>query len=140
MSGDILQRVDFAVHRYIACFKRKLGYMQIFNSRMSVFVCDVLYMLIFALSAAILSMAYSFGTIRYFSLFSQICGVLFVRFTIGRFTVRFFGFFLGKFVAFFKEILIKSKKSIKRVLQPTGVLLYNKVKKKQPVVTNSADS
>ena len=102
----------------------------IFSSSVSVFVLDVLYMLVFTIFTLFLSMAYSFGEIRYFSVLAEVAGILCVRFTIGRISVKCFSFLYFKITAFFKKILIKSKKSLKRVLQGIPVLLYNKVKKK----------
>lgn len=100
------------------------------RSRVSVFILDVLYMLIFTVFSLFLSMAYSFGEVRYFSVLAQVCGILCVRFTVGRVSAKFFSFLYLKITTFFEKILIKSKKSIKRVLQGMRYLLYNKVKRK----------
>ena len=102
----------------------------VFRSKAGIFVLDVLYMLVFTVFTLFLSMAYSNGTIRYFSVFAEVIGILSLRTTIGQVSVKFFSFLYVKIIGFFKKILIKSKKSLKRVLQGIRVLLYNKVKKK----------
>lgn len=113
---------------------------QIFTTRRGVFVCDVFFMIIFSLASVVLSMAYSFGRLRYFSVFAQILGLLSVRFTIGRFSVDLFGFLYKKLTGVFKKILIKSKKTLKKLLQPICNLLYNKGKKGSPVRNGVTDN
>lgn len=99
------------------------------HTKTSVFLLDVMYMLIFTIFTLFLSMAYSFGKVRYFTVLAEVFGILCVRLTIGRVSVKFFSYIFVKTATFCKKIQIKSKKSLKRVLQVIRVLLYNKVKK-----------
>lgn len=113
---------------------------EVMSGRAGVFILDVLFMILFALSSAVVSMAYSYGSTRYFSFFAQVCGVLTIRFTIGLISLKVLRFLFGKITAFCKKILIKSKKTLKKVLQAIRTLLYNKVKKSPPLKDTAGDA
>ena len=103
----------------------------IFSSPHGVFFWDFLYVLIFAFSTIFLSMAYSDGSVRYFTLMGEVCGVVVVRFTVGRFTSRVFEKVLkisGKIIKIVTEF---ASKIVKKLLQPMTGLLYNKTRKNE---------
>lgn len=103
----------------------------IFSSRHGVFFLDFLYVLIFGLSTIFLSMAYSDGSVRYFTLIGEICGVFVIRYTLGRFTSRIFPKVLklsGKIIKIVTEF---AAKIAKKLLQPVVSLLYNKTRKNE---------
>lgn len=107
------------------------------RGRVATFVCDIIFMLCFSFVSLFFSMAYSYGKPRLFSIISQVCGVLTVRFTIGLISVSIFERIYGFILKIFKKILIKSKKSLKKLLQVKHKMLYNKVKDRGAVETNS---
>lgn len=103
----------------------------IFTGKISLFVCDFLFAVCFAVVSVFFSMAFSRGNTRYFILMGEIVGFLLFRFTVGRITLPFAGFIIKKTKLIFKKILIKSKKITKKVLQPAYKILYNICKKRR---------
>ncbi len=127
--GGIILGVVYEIFRII----RHL----LLNSKITTFVCDFLFMILFAFVTLFFSMAYSFGRTRLFTLFSEVCGLLSVRFTLGLVSLRLFSKFYGYITCFLKKILIKSKKITKKLLQPKDKMMYNRIKKKDAVTSGS---
>lgn len=106
--------------------------------RFFVFFCDVLFMLVFSFVSVLFSVCFSRGNTRYFIIFGELLGLLAVRFTIGALNT-------GVFVPFGRKILKKCGKfagnmgkTIKKLLQVTRNILYNKYKNKASVNMDKA--
>jgi len=111
----------------------------LFKGRISVFVCDVMFMVCFALVTSFFSMAYSFGKARYFSVFAELAGIFAIRFTLGRFSLPVYTYLYRKIKGVFKKIQIKSKKFGKKLLHRKGVILYNKLKNRITVSSKKTE-
>lgn len=102
-----------------------------FHSRkIFVFFCDVLFMVVFAFVSVLFSICYSRGNTRYFIVAGEVLGILIVRFTLGRLSVRFFEPSLRKIKGKCRKIAVNMGKLVKKLLQVTGNILYNKNRKK----------
>ena len=95
------------------------------------FLWDFFYMLVFSLFCIIFSIAYSEGRVRYFTVLGTVCGILLVRFTLGRVLTPMFrkiAELCGKIIKIVTEI---ESKFAKKVLQVITKILYNKNRKKK---------
>lgn len=97
----------------------------IFTGKISVFICDFLFVAVFAVISVFFSMAFSRGNTRYFIVMGETAGFLLFKVTLGRITLPCAGFIIKSFKLIFNKILIKSKKISKKVLQPAYKILYN---------------
>ena len=97
----------------------------VFKSKLSSFICDFLFMIIAAFISVTFSMGFTRGNTRYFIVFGEICGVLFVRLTIGRVSIYLIDYISRKILLVFKKISDKIGKFCKKVLQVIRTILYN---------------
>ncbi|MBR3971369.1 MAG: spore cortex biosynthesis protein YabQ [Ruminococcus sp.] len=102
----------------------------IFTGKVSVFVCDFLFVAFFSFASVFFSMAFSRGATRYFSLIGDLCGFFAFRFTFGRISLPLWRFLITKIRLILKKAQIKSQKTMKKVLQPIYKILYNTNRKR----------
>ncbi len=100
-----------------------------FKGKVGIFVCDFLFMVISALISVIFSIGFSRGSTRYFIITGEIIGFLAYRLTIGRLSIRLFEFIFAKIYAFLRKTAEKIRNLGKKVLQVTGAVLYNIIRK-----------
>ena len=91
----------------------------VFCSKSSVFVCDLLFMIVSAFVSVGFSIGFSRGNTRYFVIISELTAFLAVHFTLGKVIVGLLGFIYIKVMNFLKKSLCKIRKYPKRVLQDT---------------------
>lgn len=108
------------------------------GKRIFVFICDVLFMVVSAFVTVLFSICYSKGITRYFTLFGEFIGVLFVRITLGRLSVRFFVPLLRKLMIKSRKIAVNMGKLAKKLLQVIANILYNN-SRKNGVAVHSRD-
>lgn len=101
----------------------------IFKGKVAFFICDFLFMITAAFISVIFSMGFSRGNTRYFIVIGELCGLLLVRFTLGRVSIRVIEFLNGKISAVFKKTSDKIGKISKKVLQVASGILYNIIRK-----------
>lgn len=106
----------------------------IFTGKSSVFICDFIFSLYFAFSSVLFSTAFSRGNTRYYIVFGELFGFFIIRFTWGRISLPIAAFIIRKIRRMLEKTQIKSKKTIKKVLQPVYKLLYNTNRKRMSFV------
>lgn len=105
----------------------------VFNrSRVVVFFCDILFMVVFALVTVLFSISYSRGVTRYFVVLGEVAGILSVVFTLGRLNVRFLVPAFQKIRQKSRKIAVNMVKPAKKLLQVITNILYNNIRKKPP--------
>ena len=118
------------------CFRIVRLYM--FKGKLSVFICDFLFMVLCAFVSVGFSVAFSRGNTRYFTLIGEGGGFLLYRLTIGRFSTLIIGWFLNITYNLIQKSIVKIGKICKRVLQPATQILYNICKKKEKAINTMA--
>ena len=109
------------------------------NSRSVTFICDILFMLIFAIITYIFSVGYTDGFVRVYVLAGEITGFLVFKFTLGSLLQR---VFRSAFSIFGKFSLILQKnisQFAKKLLKQSHKMLYNKHKKKTSFQTEGKE-
>lgn len=101
-----------------------------FKGKVGTFICDFLFMVTAALVSVIFSIGFSRGNTRYFIIIGEFLGFLTYRFTLGRLSICIFGFIFSKLFVFFRKSSDKIRKTGKKVLQVTGTVLYNIIRKR----------
>ena len=100
------------------------------NRRTINFICDVIFMLVFAIITYIFSVGFCDGFVRVYVLVGEIIGFLAFNFTLGSVLKRIFCSVYG----FMGKITLSLQKNIaqiaKKLLKQTHKMLYNKHKKK----------
>lgn len=91
----------------------------IFTHKVSVLVCDLIFMIISAFVSVGFSIGFSRGNTRYFIIFGELIGFLLVHFTLGKVVVKVFSWLFLKGRKIFQKSLDKIRKYPKRVLQDT---------------------
>ena len=103
----------------------------IFKKPFGVFLLDFLFMMVLAFSTLFHSMAYSDGSVRYFTLFGELAGLLCVNLTLGRFTPAIFRLIIKYAGKIIKIVTGITRKIAKKLLQDVENILYNKHRKKE---------
>ncbi len=103
------------------------------RNRVVVFCCDVVFMLVFALVTVLFSICYSRGNTRYFVVLGELAGILTIRFTLGKLSVRFLEPALRKIRHKSRKFAVNMVKLAKKLLQVITNILYNNIRKKDPV-------
>lgn len=100
------------------------------KSKISVFVLDLIYVLIVSLNLFIFSAAYMFGFVRVFVMFGSIIGFLVCRLTVGRLLPLVYCplIYFGERICV--KISRKIKKILKKLLKNSNKILYNVNKNK----------
>ena len=101
----------------------------VFKGKVASFICDFLFMVTAAFISVIFSMGFSRGNTRYFIVAGELCGLLLVRLTLGRVSIRIIEFLSRKISALFKKTSDKIGKISKKVLQVVSKILYNIIRK-----------
>lgn len=100
-----------------------------FNGKVALFIFDVLFMVISAFVTVLFSICYTKGFTRYSTLIGEFLAVVFVRFTLGRISVRIFEPLCLKTREKVLKIAVNMGKVIKKLLQETMNILYNNHRK-----------
>lgn len=101
-------------------------------------VSDILFMLVCAFVSVLFSVCYSRGNTRYFTVVGEALAFLAVRFTLGTLNIRIFVPILRKNITKCRKIAGNMGKTLKKLLQGTGNILYNKCSKKACVKDDKA--
>ncbi len=91
----------------------------IFKKPFGVFILDFIFMMVLAFSTLFHSMAYSDGSVRYFTLFGELAGLLCVNLTLGRFTPAIFRIIIKNTGNIIKIVTVFWVKIAKKLLQDT---------------------
>lgn len=102
--------------------------------KISVFICDFIFMILSSLVTVLFSIAFTRGYTRYFVIIGEVIGFFAYRLTLGRYTVRALGFILNKFFTFLRKTADKIIKTSKKLLQVTIGVLYNIIRSTMIVV------
>ncbi|MBQ8000556.1 MAG: spore cortex biosynthesis protein YabQ [Ruminococcus sp.] len=108
------------------------------SGRISVFICDLLFMIISALVTVLFSICYSKGATRYYTVLGELAGLLAVRFTLGRLCIGFLVPLSLKVKQKISKIAVNMVKLAKKLLQVITNILYNNIRKKGPVSSDGA--
>lgn len=93
---------------------------------------DILFMIISAFLVFTFSLAYNFGETRLYMIFGMIFSFIFLRLTVGRFTVVIICKIFSMFSKFVRKIFLILKKVTTKVLKLFALIVYNlgKIRKK----------
>lgn len=109
------------------------------NNRIMTFLCDVLYMLIFAVITYIFSIGFTEGFVRAYTLAGELTGFLVFKFTLGALVSKSVKWLLKAF----RKIICAIQKNIsqfaKKLLKQSHKMLYNKHKKKTSLQTDGKE-
>ena len=112
---------------------------ELFLSRKTLLIlCDILFMLVCAFVSVLFSICYSRGSTRYFTVVGELLAFLAVRFSLGTMNIRIFVPVLRKNLKKCRKIAGNMGKTLKKLLQGTGDILYNKYRKKASVAGDKA--
>lgn len=70
-----------------------------FNSKLQIYIQDILFMCVFGLYTFIFTAAYNFGEIRFYIVLGELLGLVSYRYTLGELTIRIFTLLHKIFVA-----------------------------------------
>ena len=111
-----------------------------FKGRVALFVLDLLFMVVTAFVTVLYSICYTKGITRYSTLVGEFAAFLLVRFTFGRISSAFFIPLCLKISKKVSEIAVNMGKVIKKLLQVTVHILYNKPRKELSFDTSDSNS
>ena len=95
------------------------------SKKVSVYVADIIFMLVITVSIFYFSLAYLFGYIRIYVLLGSMAGFFAYRLTIGRLFSKFYCPVIAFFKALSHKIHLKIKKIAKKLLKIAYNILYN---------------
>lgn len=96
-----------------------------------IFVCDLIFMLIFSFVSVFYSMSVTRGNTRYFIVMGELLGFLIMRLTVGRVSIRCFEWIFSGSKKIIKIVIEKFVKSAKKLLQDKYRVLYNMNEKRK---------
>ncbi len=105
-----------------------------------VVICDLIFMLVLSFVSVLFSICYSRGNTRYFTIIGELAGILAVRFTLGTFSIRFFLPLVQKTLKKCRKIAGNMGKTLKKLLQGAGNILYNKYRNRASVNKDKAST
>lgn len=108
------------------------------SGKISVLLCDLLFMIISAFVTVLFSICFSKGATRYSTALGELAGLLAVRFTLGRLCIRFLVPVSLKIKQKISKIAVNMVKLAKKLLQVITNILYNNIRKKDPVSSDRA--
>ncbi len=100
------------------------------NKRPIVFVCDVAFMLVFAVITYIFSVGFTQGFVRVYVLTGEIIGFVVFKLTLGSLSQRLFRYIFSIFSKISAIIQKNISVFAKKLLKQSHKMLYNKDKKK----------
>lgn len=101
------------------------------NKRSITFLCDVAFMLIFAVITYIFSVGFTQGFVRVYVLAGEIIGFVVFKLTLGSLSQRLFRYIFSIFSKISAIIQKNISVFAKKVLKQSHKMLYNKDKKKE---------
>ncbi len=100
------------------------------NRKIPTVICDIAYMLFFAVVTCYFSIGFTDGFVRYYVVAGEIIIILIYKFTLGRLIDKLF-VVIFKLIRKFSRFLRKNISGfVKKLLKATHNMLYNKVNKK----------
>lgn len=101
------------------------------NRRKVVVITDIIFMTVFSLVSFIFSLAYNFGSIRFYMIIGMLVSIIALRFTLGKLSLVCFLKIYSIFCMIFEKIFKFFKKVLSKLLKLFTSLVYNLGKKKR---------
>lgn len=81
-----------------------------FNSKIQIYIQDILFMCCFGLYTFLFTATYNFGEIRFYIVLGEFLGLISYRYTLGELTIRIFTFLYKIVITIFSLLEIQFKK------------------------------